>query len=324
MASQSPRRHLVAALLLPGTTQFEFSVAAEVFGYDRSHLGVDWYDFVVCAAEPGPIDMGMGYTLSTPHGLAEAERADTIVIVPAGEDRFSADVLEMLVRAHDKGARLVSLCTGAFVLAAAGLLDDRPATTHWLHADDLAGRHPRIRIDPNVLYVDDGDILTSAGTAASIDLCLHLVRKDFGAEIANLVARHMVVPPHRDGGQAQYVDHPVADDPGVDWFDESLAWAMEHLREPITIDDLASRSAMSTRTFSRRFRAVTGTTPHAWLTQQRVQLAQRLLETTDRSVEWIADECGLGTAANLRLHFQRIVCTSPVKYRQAFQVRTSA
>lgn len=319
-----PRRHLVAALLLPGATQFEFSVACEVFGFDRSDLGVDWYDFVVCAAEPGPLDTGMGYSLTTDHGLEALEAADTVVIVPAHDDGFSDEVLDAIRRAHARGARLASLCTGAFVLAEAGLLDDRPATTHWMHADELTRRYPLVRVDPNVLYVDDGDILTSAGTAASIDLCLHLVRKDFGAEIANIVARRMVVPPHRDSGQAQYVDHPVADDPGVDWFDEALTWALEHLRDPITIDDLAQRSAMSARTFARRFRAATGTTPHAWLTQQRVQLAQRLLETTDRSVEWIADECGLGTAANLRLHFQRIVCTSPVKYRQAFQVRTTA
>lgn len=318
------RRHLVAALVLPGATQFEFAAACEVFGEDRSDLGVDWYDFIVCTAGPGPVDLGRGFSVATEHGLEDLVAADTVVVVPARETEIPADVLEALRRAHAGGARMVSLCTGAFVLAAAGLLDDRPATTHWLHAPELARRHPQIRIDPNVLYVDDGDVLTSAGTAASIDLCLHLVRKDFGAEVANIVARRLVVPPHRDGGQAQYVDHPVADRPGVDWFDEALAWAEANLREPITIEDLASRSAMSTRTFTRRFRAATGTTPHAWLTQQRVQLAQRLLETTDRSVEWIAAECGLGTAANLRLHFQRIVSTSPLKYRRTFQVRSSA
>lgn len=320
----SRRRHVVAALLLPDATQFEFAVATEVFGVDRSALGGDWYDYVVCTAEPGPLDLGRGFSITTEHGLDDLAKADTVVVIPAGEGEFAADVLEALRRAHAGGARIVSLCTGAFVLAAAGLLDGRPATTHWMWADELARRHPEVRVDPNVLYVDDGDVLTSAGTAASIDLCLHLVRKDFGAEIANIVARRLVVPPHRDGGQAQYVDHPVADHPGVDWFDEALAWAEANVREPITIEDLATRSAMSTRTFTRRFRAATGTTPHAWLTQQRVQLAQRLLETTDRSVEWIADECGLGTAANLRLHFQRIVCTSPIKYRRTFQVRASA
>ena len=320
----SRRRHVVAALLLPDATQFEFAVATEVFGVDRSALGGDWYDYVVCTAEPGPLDLGRGFSITTEHGLDDLAKADTVVVIPAGEGGLPADVLEALRRAHAGGARIVSLCTGAFVLAAAGLLDGRPATTHWMWADELARRHPEVRVDPNVLYVDDGDVLTSAGTAASIDLCLHLVRKDFGAEIANIVARRLVVPPHRDGGQAQYVDHPVADHPGVDWFDEALAWAEANVREPITIEDLATRSAMSTRTFTRRFRAATGTTPHAWLTQQRVQLAQRLLETTDRSVEWIADECGLGTAANLRLHFQRIVCTSPLKYRRTFQVRASA
>jgi AraC family transcriptional activator FtrA len=318
------RRHAVAALLLPETTQFEFSVACELFGYDRSELGVPWYSFKVCATDSGPVDMGIGYSLNTPYGLADAAEADTIIVVPTDRYEFDDAVLDTLRTAHERGARIVSLCTGAFVLAAAGLLDDRPATTHWMYADEMARRYPRVKIDPNVLYVDDGDILTSAGSAASIDLCLHLVRNDFGAEIANTVARRLVVPPHRDGGQAQYVDHPVADDPGVDWFDEALTWAQAHLGEPITIDDLAERSAMSARTFARRFRASTGTTPHAWLTQQRVQLAQRLLETTDRSVEWIADECGLGTAANLRIHFQRIVCTTPVKYRQCFQVDRTA
>jgi AraC family transcriptional activator FtrA len=318
------RRPTVATLLLPGTTQFEFAAACEVFGVDRSDLGVSWYRFKLCAAEPGPVPIGIGYAVITPFGLRDAARADTIIVAPTDADTYSDEVLDMLVRAHRRGARLVSLCTGAFVLAAAGLLDDRPATTHWMWADDLARLHPRVRVDPNVLYVDDGDILTSAGTAASIDLCLHLVRKDLGAEIANIIARRMVVPPHRDGGQAQYVDHPVADQPGTDWFDDTLAWAEANLRDPLTIDDLASRSAMSPRTFTRRFRAVAGTTPHAWLTQQRVQLAQRLLETTDRSVEWIADECGLGTAANLRLHFQRVVRTSPLQYRRMFQLRSPA
>jgi transcriptional regulator GlxA family with amidase domain len=213
----------------------------------------------------------------------------------------------------------VSLCTGAFVLAAAGLLDDRPATTHWMHADELAKCHPRICLDPNVLYVDDGDILTSAGTAASIDLCLHLVRKDFGAEIANAVARRMVVPPHRDGGQAQYVDHPVADDPGIDLFHEALTWAEAHLGESITIEELASCSAMSPRTFARRFRAETGASPHDWLTHQRVLFARRLLEDTDLPIEQIAVRAGFGDGAALRHHFSKRAGTTPQHYRQTFR-----
>jgi len=318
-----PRRHTVATLLLPGTTHFEFAVTCEVFGTDRSDLVPSWYRFLLCAALPGPIALGDGYAMTTELGLRDAARADTIIVAPTNEDTYPEAVLDLLVRANDRGARLVSLCTGAFVLAAAGLLDHRRATTHWRHVDELALRHPLIKIDPNVLYVDDGDILTSAGTAASIDLCLHLVRNDFGAEVANTVARRMVVPPHRDGGQAQYVDHPVAEQPGADWLDDTLEWLQRNLAQPVTVDQLAARNAMSPRTFTRRFRSATGTTPHAWLTAQRVQLAQRLLETTDHSIEWIASESGFGTAANLRLHFQRVVCTSPMRYRRVFQLEGS-
>lgn len=319
-----PRRHTVATLLLPGTTHFEFAVTCEVFGIDRSDLVPSWYGFLLCATQPGPIDLGDGYALTTQYGLSDAARADTIIVAPTNEQSYPNEVLELLVQAHARGARLVSLCTGAFVLAAAGLLDHRRATTHWRYADELALRHPLIKIDPNVLYVDDGNILTSAGTAASIDLCLHLVRNDFGAEVANAIARRMVVPPHRDGGQAQYVDHPMAEQPGADWLDDTLEWLQHNLGQPVTVDQLAARNAMSPRTFTRRFRAATGTTPHAWLTAQRVQLAQRLLETTDHSIERIASETGFGTAANLRLHFQRAMRTSPTRYRRVFQLEESA
>ena len=321
-----PANRRVAVIVCDGVAMFELGITLEVFALKRPELGVPWYDVAVVSFDPPPLRGTGGIGITPTRSVRALATAGTIVIPswPRLDEAPPPAMLDAVRKAYARGARLLSICSGAFVLAAAGLLDDRPATTHWLHAPDLARRHPHIRIDPNVLYVDDGDILTSAGTAASIDLCLHLVRKDFGAEIANIVARRLVVPPHRDGGQAQYVDHPVADHPGVDWFDEALAWAEANLRDPITIEDLASRSAMSTRTFTRRFRAATGTTPHAWLTRQRVQLAQRLLETTDRSVEWIAGECGLGTAANLRLHFQRIVCTSPLKYRRTFQVRASA
>ena len=219
---------------------------------------------------------------------------------------------------------MVSLCTGAFALAAAGLLDGRRATTHWAFAGELADRYPEVDVDPAVLYVDEGDILTSAGTAASIDLCLHLVRIDHGAEVANVVARHMVVPPHRDGGQAQYVDRPIDVLPGHDLFAATLAWIQDHLAHELSIDDLAARSAMSPRTFARRFAASTGTTPHQWITLQRIQLAQRLLETTDWSVERVATEAGLGTATNLRLHFQRLVHTTPTRYRSTFHCGRSA
>jgi transcriptional regulator GlxA family with amidase domain len=212
------------------------------------------------------------------------------------------------------------VCTGAFILAAAGLLDGRTVTTHWAHADDLARQYPLVDVNPDVLYVDDGDILTSAGTAAGIDLCLHVVRQDFGAEIANSVARRMVVPPHRDGGQAQFVDEPLPDLASSDPFTETLVWIQEHLDQPISVEHLAQLAAMSPRTFARRFRATTGTTPHHWLIRQRVLLAQRLLETTDHSVELVASRCGFGTATNLRQHFQRLVCTTPNGYRRTFRV----
>lgn len=215
---------------------------------------------------------------------------------------------------------MVSLCSGAFAVAAAGLLDDREVATHWVHAAELAQTFESVAVDSCVLYVDDGDILTSAGTAASIDLCLHIVRLDHGVEIANQVARRMVVPPHRDGGQAQYVDHPIDELPGHELFADALAWAEANLADDVTVEILAERSAMSPRTFARRFNSTTGTTPHQWLTSLRIQHAQRLLESTDYSIDHIAGLCGLGSGANLRQHVQRQVRTTPSNYRNTFQV----
>lgn len=316
-------RHRVAVLISPGVSPFEFGVACEVFGLDRSDLGVPWYRFELCAETAGPVPTQLGFSVEAPHGLRALRRADTIVLPPAQRRPTPAPVLAELRRAHARGARLLSLCTGVFALAEAGLLQGRRATTHWMHLGEVAARHPEIELEPDVLYVDEGDILTSAGTAGSIDLCLHVVRRDFGAEVANAVARRMVVPPHRDGGQAQYIDRPINDRPGGELFDATLRWAIEHLDQPITVQDLARRSAMSPRTFARRFTEVTGTTPHQWLTAQRVLHAQRLLEGSDLSIERIAEACGLGTAANLRLHFQRIVRTSPGRYRRTFQPRSA-
>src|SRR5437667_1458073 len=302
------KRHLVAAVVSGEVAPFELAVACEVFGIDRSDLGVPWYRFMVCAAEPPPLRTSSGFTIDTPYGIDDLRRADTIVVpAPGLSSRARLEpLLEALRRAHARGARIMSVCTGAFVLAEAGLLDGRRVTTHWAHAEELARRYPKVHVDPGVLYVDDGDILTSAGTAAGIDLCLHIVRLDYGADIANYVARRMVVPPHRDGGQAQFVADPVPDLAPEDPFATTLVWVMEHLHEPLVVDDLARRSAMSPRSFARRFRATTGTTPHQWLLRQRVLLAQRLLETTDLPVEVIAARSGFGTAANLRQHFQRL------------------
>jgi transcriptional regulator GlxA family with amidase domain len=321
MASRK-RRHTVAAVISDGVAPFELAVGCEVFGIDRSELVDPWYRFVVCAAEPPPVRTSVGFSIDTPYGLDEVRKADT-VIVPAWAGASTRPVPDHLIdalrTAHRRGARILSVCSGAFVLAAAGLLDGRRATTHWMYTDELARRYPSIEVDPRVLYVDEGDVMTSAGTAAGIDLCLHVVRLDHGAEVANAVARRMVVPPHRDGGQAQFVEAPVPPSAGDDPLATTLGWMLEHLDQPLSVDDLAERSHMSPRHFARRFRAATGTTPHQWLLSQRVLLASRLLETTEMPVELVAQRCGMGSAANLRAHFQRAVGTSPLAYRRTFR-----
>jgi transcriptional regulator GlxA family with amidase domain len=313
-------RHRVAIVVSNGVSAFEFGVACEVFGIDRSELGVPWYRWFVCTSEQGPVTTRSGFSIITPHGLDKLAQADTIVVTPPGDGVEPPQaLLEALVRAHRRGKRLLSLCTGAFVLAAAGLLDGRPVTTHWMHAEELATRYPMVNVDPAVLYVDDGSILTSAGSAASIDLCLHVVALDFGAEIANAVARRMVVPPHRDGGQAQFVETPMSRIQSDNGISDTLQWVQAHLNEQMTVESLAQRATMSPRTFARRFRDSTGTTPYRWVLLQRVVLAQRLLETTDLAVEAIAEQCGMGTPA-LRDQFQRIVGTSPGRYRSTFRL----
>jgi AraC family transcriptional activator FtrA len=311
--------HTVAVAVVNGTAQFELAVACEVFGIDRSEMFGEWYEFKLCAAEPGPIRTAGGLILDTPYGVEDLIDADTVVVPAMGEDPATrGPLLEALRRAYDNGARIASICTGAFMLAEAGLLDGRRATTHWAHAAELAARYPNVRVDPNVLYVEDGQLFTSAGTAAGIDLCLHMVRNDFGTDVANAVARRMVVPPHRDGGQAQYVDAPL---PRCD--SDTLAplldWALEHLDEPLTLRDLARKSNISVRTLVRRFTAATGTTPLQWLLIQRVRRAQHLLESSDQPVERIASLAGFGTAANLRAHFTKIVGVAPIQYRRCFR-----
>ena len=309
----------MAALAVDGVAPFELAVACEVFGIDRPELVDPWYSFQVCVDE-GPVRTSIGFTLDTPHTLRDLARADTVVIPAITNPRVrpSDVVLDAVRAAARRGARMLSVCSGAFILGHAGLLDGRPATTHWMYTDLLAETFPAVDIRPDVLYVDDGQIMTSAGTAAGIDLCLHVVRLDHGAEVANAVARRMVVPPHRDGGQAQYVQTPVAETDVDDGLGATLAWAVAHLDEPVSVEDLARRAAMSPRTFARRFRAVVGATPHQWLTRQRVLLAQRLLETTDQPVERVASACGFGSAAALRMHFGRVVGTTPTRYRATF------
>lgn len=331
----------VAVLVPDRVSVFELAVPCEVFGIDRSDLADPWYGFRTVAVGEPPLRTSAGYTIDTPYRLADLGWADTVVVpawpapVPAEasdapsvtwratstaapEADLPADLLGALRAAAARGARIVGICTGAFVLAAAGLLDGKRAATHWLHAEAFARRFPHVRLDADVLYVDEGQVLTSAGTAAGIDLCLHLVRRDHGARVANDVARRMVCPPHRDGGQAQFIDHPVSRPADADPVASLLDWARDHLDQPLTVEHLARRCAMSPRTFARRFRAATGTTPLRWLTDQRVDRARQLLETTDHPIDVVADRCGLGSAANLRKHLRRLADTTPSAYRRTF------
>jgi transcriptional regulator GlxA family with amidase domain len=309
----------VAVAVGQNVSPFELGVVCEVFGYDRSADGLPVYDFALCAVEPPPLrTQGGGFTITPTHGIDRLAAADLICIPAWDSDTPPApDFLEALRAAVARGARVMSVCTGAFVLAAAGLLDGRRATTHWRHADRLAAEYPSLDVDPNVLYVDAGPVLTSAGTAAGIDLCLYILRQEHGTAVANAVARRMVVPPHRDGGQAQFIETPVLDCGEV--LNEVMDWVRAHLEEPITVDDLAARALMSVRTFNRRFAAVTGTTPHRWLTEQRIALAQELLEETSLDVERVAQRSGFGSAETLRHHFSRRRGTSPVAYRRCFR-----
>lgn len=309
--------HRVTTLLTPGANPFEFAIACEVFGLRRPELGVEWYDHRL-AAVARPLVVNGGWTLDTGHGLEALDDADTVV-VPACPMEPPPAAVAALRRAYEHGARMVSFCSGAFALGAAGILDGRPATTHWMYAEELARRHPRARFDPDVLYVDDGQVLTSAGTGAGIDLALHIVRVDYGPEVANQVARRMVVPPHRDGGQAQYVFAPVPDTPYRDGIASVLEWLGEHLDEPLSVEAIARLAAMSPRTLARRFRDTTGTTPMRWLTHQRIARAQELLAGTDLPVEAITRRVGMGTAANLRQHFRTATGMSPAAYRRRYQ-----
>ncbi|HYD10819.1 MAG TPA: helix-turn-helix domain-containing protein [Acidimicrobiales bacterium] len=321
-------RHVVATLIMDGIHPFEMSVGCEVFGIDRPEVARPWpYEHIVVDEAGGnrPIPTQGGFTITTPYGLADLERADT-VIIPAWPNVHQPpcrDVIEALRAAADRGARMVSFCSGAFVLAWAGLLDGHRATTHWMYADTMAATFPEVAVDRNVLYVDEGTVMTSAGTAAAIDLCLHVIRQDLGAEAANIVARRMVVPPHRDGGQAQFVSAPVPCCPADDPLASALDWAVENLDKQLSVEQLARHATMSPRTFARRFRDVTGTTPHQWLLRQRVLHAQRLLETTDEPVELVASRCGFSSAAILREHFQRIAGTSPLAYRRTFRLQSA-
>jgi AraC family transcriptional activator FtrA len=314
-----PRNRRVVAVAYDRLCTFEFGIAVEIFGLPRPEVGPGWYRFSVCALEQGPLSAVGGFSVQPPAGLAALKQAGTVVI-PGWRDpdeRPPEVLLTALRAAHARGARVVSICSGVFVLAAAGLLDGRRATTHWRYVERLALAYPRVRVEPDVLFVDEGRLLTSAGSAAGIDLCLHIVRRDYGAEIANVVARRLIVPPQRDGGQSQYVPAPVRAE-GQGGLAPVLAWAERRLHAPLSVATLARRAVMSPRTFARRFRDETGTTPHRWLTHQRLIAAQRRLETTRESVEVIAERVGLHTADTLRLHFRRTLRTTPTAYRRRF------
>lgn len=306
----------VAVLVDDDVSAFEFAIACEVFGLDRSDAGLE-FDFKVCGVRPGPVRSN-GFTMQADHGLAEASRADLVIVPPLGlEYQPPPELVECLVGAVDGGARLMALCSGAFVLGRAGLLTGRRATTHWKYAQRFAREFPDVDVVPDVLFVQDGPIYTSAGTAAGIDLCLHLIREEFGSRAANAVARRMVVPPQREGGQAQYVTTPIPD-PGQCSLSGVLDWIAENLAEDLTVGELARRSTMSERTFARRFREETGTTPHHWVLSQRVAHAERLLESGGHSVDEVAELSGFGSATMLRHHFRRVRGTSPSQYRRTF------
>ncbi|TCJ90197.1 helix-turn-helix domain-containing protein [Nocardia alba] len=309
----------VAVVLSDRLAMFEFGVVCEVFGLDRTADGLPGFDFRVCGADPGkPLrSTTPGISVTPEFGLDQLAAADLVAIPASPIDQYDDRVLDAVRSAADAGATVLTVCSGAFLAGAAGLLDGRKCTTHWRYVDRLAAMFPEATVDPDVLFVDAGNLITSAGTAAGIDACLHLVRREIGTAAANGIARRMVVPPQRDGGQRQFIEQPVPECSSIG-LSTTLAWLSENLAHPHTVDELAARSSMSTRTFARRFAAETGTTPVKWLTTQRVLFAKHLLETTDMALERIADESGFGSGALLRHHFQRQVGIAPTEYRRRF------
>jgi transcriptional regulator GlxA family with amidase domain len=313
-----PRR--IAVLAFDGISPFSLSSPCLVFGDDRTELGVPPFEVQVCAAEPGRLRTTVGFEIGTRHGLGALRRAD-VVIVPSWRvrDEPPPALLAALRAAHRRGALIVGLCLGAFLLAEAGLLDGRRATTHWHWAAEFRRRFPQVKLDPAVLYVDAGDVVTSAGIAGGLDCCLYLLRCWCGEEIANRVARRMVMSPHRRGGQAQFIERPLAESTRGTRMQVLLDWMREHLDEPLRLDDLAARAAMSRRTFTRQFQKATGSSVVQWLTHQRLGHASRLLESTDRAIEAVAQESGFGSAVSLRQHFVARYATSPLAYRRQFR-----
>ncbi|MEP9380855.1 helix-turn-helix domain-containing protein [Nocardioides cheoyonin] len=316
----------VAAVVYDGVAPFELGLVCESFGIDRTAEGVPSIDFAVCSEGGAAVESTMGFTIAPEFDLDRVAEADLVAVPAAPRPRWSASlatpvapapIVEAVKAAYDRGARILSVCSGAFTLGAAGLLNGRECTTHWMYTDELADRFPEAKVVPEVLYVDSGQVVTSAGTAAGLDACLHIWRQEYGAAVASTIARRMVVPPQRDGGQAQFIARPVVECE-AETLGPLLGWIVAHLEEPLDVETLARRSLMSPRTFARRFRAETGATPHAWVTAQRILRAEQLLEQSDLSVERIAHEVGFGNAAALRHHFVRARGISPQAYRRRF------
>lgn len=321
-------RHRVAVLAQEGVYAFELTIPSRVLGSAEDAEGRSLYEVVVCSPDGSPVSSDAGFSVAVEHGPEALATADTVVVPPTSRlgpfgqgDPLPPRTAAALARVRP-GTRMVSICTGSYVLAAAGLLDGRPATTHWQVARDFQRAYPRVRVDEDVLFVDDGDVLTAAGVAAGVDLCLHLVRRDHGAAAANRVARRCVVPPWRDGGQAQFIERPVPE-PAAATTAATRAWALERLQEPLPLGELANHARMSLRTFTRRFRDEVGETPGRWLTAQRLELARRLLETSDLPIDLVAHRAGFGTANSLRQHMRSMLGVSPVAYRRTFQASHS-
>ncbi|MFJ3791208.1 GlxA family transcriptional regulator [Kitasatospora sp. NPDC090091] len=319
-----PRRHRIAVLALPGVPPFELGIPSRVFGSAQDAEGRPLYDVVVCTSDGAPVLSDAGFTVQPAAGPEALAAADTVIVPPThampelGLGGPLPPEVDAAIAGIRPGTRLVSICTGSYVLAAAGLLDGRPATTHWNLAPEFRRAYPMVKVDEEVLFVDDGDVLTSAGVAAGVDLCLHVIRRDHGAAVANRAARMCVVPPWRDGGQAQYIDRPVPE-PTVASTTATRAWALEHLGEPLPLTRLAEHARMSLRSFTRRFRDEAGMTPVQWLTAQRLEMAKQLLETTDLSIDLVAHRSGFGTANSLRAHMRTAFGVSPAAYRRTFR-----
>ncbi|MEU4795309.1 helix-turn-helix domain-containing protein [Streptomyces sp. NPDC023327] len=327
-APETALRHRVVVLALDGVIPFELGIPQRIFGRARDAAGRPLYEVVTCSVRaPGPVRSDADFAILVEHGPRALATADTVVI-PASyelgpvyeEGRLTGELAAALAHIRP-GTRLISICTGSYVLAAAGLLDGRPATTHWASAAHFQQLFPQVEVDADVLFIDDGDVLTSAGVAAGIDLCVHLVRRDHGTAVANDVARRTVVPPHRDGGQAQYIQRPVPE-PRLATTAAARAWALDRLDQPLRLRDLAARESMSVRTFTRRFREEVGVSPGHWLTRQRVDRARHLLESSDLSVDQVARAAGFGTAQSMRQHLQTALGVTPTTYRRTFRTLT--